>query len=87
MIEHNFDFFEEIEKGIEKQSKNEKTFIVGDLNSHTGQLNDIMETDKYLDETLNDEQNDIFDNTSTDETTCPKRNNRDHVIDDNGKKF
>ena len=51
----------------------EKTFIVGDLNSPTGQLNDIMETDKYLDETLNDEQNDIFDNTSIDETTCPKR--------------
>ena len=46
-----------------------------------------METDKYLDETLHDEQNDIFDNTSIDETTCPKRNNSDHVIDNNGKKL
>ena len=46
-----------------------------------------METDKYLDETLNDEQNVIFDNTSIDETTCPKRNNSDHVIDNNGKKL
>ena len=87
MIEHDFDFFEEIEKGIEKHRKNGKTFIVGDLNSCTGQLNDIMESDKYLDETLKDEQNDIFDNTSIDETTCPKRNNSDHVIDNNGKKL
>ena len=65
----------------------EKTFIVGDLNSRTGQLNDIMETDKYLDGTLNDEQNNIFDNTSIDETTYPKRNKSDHVIDNNGKKL
>lgn len=26
-----------------------KTFIVGDLNSRTGQLSDILEFDKYLD--------------------------------------
>ena len=45
MIEQDFDFFEEIEKGIEKQCKNGKTFIVGDLISCTGQIKDIIETD------------------------------------------
>ena len=66
-------------------SKNGKTFIVGDLNSRTGLLDDILETDKYLDENLNDEQNDNFENILINETVFPKRNNSDHVTDTNGK--
>ena len=37
LIDKDFDFFEEIEKGIEKFSKLGKTFITGDFNSRTAQ--------------------------------------------------
>ena len=45
----DFDFFEEIEKGIEKYCNLGLTYIVGDLNSRTGNLSDILEYDKHLD--------------------------------------
>ena len=47
--ENDIDFFEELEKGIEKYGKLGKTFISGDLNSRTGKLSDILEPDRYLD--------------------------------------
>ena len=42
LIDKDFDFFEEIEKGIEKFSKLGNTFITGDLNSRTAQLLDML---------------------------------------------
>ena len=41
-----FDFFDEIEIGIEKFGKLGNTFITGDFNSRTAQLSDILPCDK-----------------------------------------
>ena len=46
--DQNFDFCEEIEKGLEKYSKMGKTYIVGDLNSRTAKESDILDFDIYL---------------------------------------
>ena len=54
-VDKDFDFFEEIEKGIEKYNNLGKTFITGDLNSRTGQLSDILQSDKYLDDDDDDD--------------------------------
>ena len=78
-------FIEEIEKGLEKFSRLGKTYVTGDLNSRTGQLSDFLDYDKYLDDIFqtDDMEDDILnyvDNLST-------RRNKDHVIDNNGKKL
>ena len=83
--DRDFDFFEEIEKGLEKFSRLGKTYFTGDLNSRTGQLSDFLDYDKYLDDIFqtDDMEDDILnyiDNLST-------RRNKDHVIDNNGKKL
>ena len=49
LTDRDFDFYEEIEQGIKRFKNMGKTFIVGDLNSRTGQLSDVLEFDKYLD--------------------------------------
>lgn len=89
LIDKDFDFFEEIENGIEKFSKVGKTYITGDLNSRTAQLLDILEFDKYLDVNDNDK---IYDDDNNDdfflhEEILPIRHNKDHVIDNNGRKL
>ena len=89
MIDKDFDFFEEIENGIEKFSKVGKTYITGDLNSRTAQLLDILEFDKYLDvnnddKLYNDDKNAAF---FFHEEILPIRHNKDHVIDINGRRL
>ena len=85
--ENDFDFFEELEKGIEKFGKYGKTFITGDFNSRTGQLSDVLEPDRYLDKYFDSENN--FDvNAYFRFSNVPSiRNNMDHIIDNNGRKL
>ena len=80
MIDKDFDFFEEIEKGKEKFNRMGDTFITGDFNSRTAQLLDILLFDKYLDDDDDDDTNISYKNTKM-------RRNKDHVIDNNGKKL
>ena len=85
----DFDFYEEIEKGIEHFKNMGKTFIVGDLNSRTGQLSDILEFDKYLDieEDFDDENIEYNKLLSPTQKVCPVRKNEDKVIDSYGRKL
>ena len=81
LIDQDFDFFDEIEKGVEKYGQLGKTCITGDLNSRTGNLSDILEYDKYLD---------CFEELDTENinTHFPViRNNPGKVIDCNGKRL
>ena len=52
-------FFEDIEIGLERYSEMGKTFIVGDFNSRTAQIEDILELDKYLDDDTELDDTDI----------------------------
>ena len=54
-----FDFFEDIEIGLERYSEMGKTFIVGDYNSRTAQIEDILEFDNYLDDDTELDDTDI----------------------------
>ena len=83
--DRDFDFFEEIEKGLEKYSKMGKTYIVGDLNSRTAQESDILDFDKYLDDIQKDEDDDDFLNDYL--NSIYTRNNKDHVVDSNCHKL
>ena len=86
--DQNFDFFEEIEKGLEKYSKMGKTYIVGDLNSRTAQESDILDFDIYLDNIQKDDDDDDDDDFLNDYlNSIYSRNNKDHVIDKNGRKL
>ena len=59
--DRDFDFFEEIEKGLEKYNVLGKTYVTGDLNSRTGQFSDVLDYDKYLDDIFeNDDMEDDF---------------------------
>jgi hypothetical protein len=71
--------FEEIEKGIEKYSKLGKVYVIGDFNSRTSDLNDILEYDRYLDV-------DYDDALMVEINNIPIRLNHDNCIDNNGKK-
>ena len=83
--DQNFDFFEEIEKGLEKYSKMGKTYIVGDLNSRTAQESDILDFDIYLDNIQKDDDDDDDDFLNDYLNSIYSRNN--HVIDKNGRKL
>ena len=66
-----------------------KTFIVGDLNSRTGQLSDILEFDKYLDieEDFDDDNIEYNELLSTMQNVFPVHKNEDKVIDSHGWKL
>ena len=51
----DFDFFEEVEKGLEKYNKMGKNYVTGDLNSRTALLSDILDFDAYLDRDHDDD--------------------------------
>ena len=88
LIDKDFDFFEEIEKGIEKFSKLGKTFITGDFNSRTAQLSDILHFDKYLDDDDDDDDDhNDDDGNSVDFNNLSERRNKDLLIDNNGRKL
>ena len=57
--DRDFDFFEDIEIGLERYSEMGKTFIIGDFNSRTAQNVDILEFDKYLDDDTELDDTDI----------------------------
>ena len=48
MKDKNVDFFEEIEKGLEKFSKLGKTHVAVDFNARTAVLSDTLEFHAYL---------------------------------------
>ena len=83
--DQDFDFFEEIEKGLEKYNKMGKTYVVGDLNSRRAEQSDILDFDKYLDNIENDESDDEILNDYLNMVCI--RNNQDKTIDNNGKKL
>ena len=76
----DFDFFEEIEKVLEKYSKMGKTYVTGDFNARTATLSDILDFDAYL-----DPENNI--QGETDINSFPIRKNQDTTADSNGQKL
>ena len=76
----DFDFYEEIEKDLEKYSKMGKTYITGDFNARTATLPDILDFDAYLDPE-NDTQGEF------DINSLPIRKNQDTTADSNGQKL
>ena len=81
LIGHDFNFFEEIEKGIEHYGPLGATCIVCDFNARTGNLSDIISSDIYLNVTGDHVQdNDNIDNLNV-------RLNSDHVTDNYGHKL
>jgi len=81
LIGHDFDFFEEIEKGIEHYGPLGATCIVGDFNARTGNLSDIISNDIYLNVTGDHVQ----DNKNVDNLNV--RLNADRIIDNYGQKL
>ena len=45
---NNFDFFENIEAGLEKYKSLGTCFVMGDLNSRTSNLQDVLGYDMYI---------------------------------------
>ena len=91
LIDKHFDFLEEIEKGIEKFKRLGDTFIIGVFNSRTAQLSHVLLFDKYLDAAVaataaaaDDDDDDV---TNISYENVIMRRNKDHVIDNNGKKL
>ena len=75
---NNFDFFEQIESDIEKYKPLGKIFLIGDLNSRTSNISDILDYDSYLD---------YFDSDLSNFVNIIPRANKDHVIDAHGHKL
>ena len=74
----DFDFYDEIEKGIEKYSNKGKTFVTGDLNARTSNLTDIGDEDFVLNQDLS--CNDSY-------TNIQSRANSDNTVDSNGRRL
>lgn len=65
-----------------------KTYVTGDLNSRTAKVSDILEFDEYLDFHDDTQSNNFNDGSNNGElNTLPTRQNKDHVIDNNGQKL
>ena len=75
---NNFDFFEQIETNIEKYKPLGKIFLIGDLNSRTSNISDILEYDSYLD---------YFDSELSNVVDIIPRVNKDHTIDAHGQRL
>jgi hypothetical protein len=69
--QHDFDFFEQIEIGIEKYKLHGKIFCCGDLNARTPNVPDTLNSDVYLDQNANFTLN---------TNHLPVRSNRDHMV-------
>jgi len=72
-----FDFFEELETGIEKYASLGKLFLTGDLNSRCSDKNDLLSFDPYID----------VDNQLSDHVIVLPRASMDHVIDTHGNRL
>lgn len=73
----DYNFWDEIEKGIEQYSVSGKVYISGDMNGRTSNFSDILNFDRFL------ENNDLF----TDTSHIPMRFNKDLAIDSHGRKL
>ena len=78
----DLEFFEEVEKGLEKYSKMGKTYVTGDFNSRTATLSDILDFDAYLD--IDDDENIQH---ILNMSNLPERQNQDTVSDKNGERL
>ena len=74
----DINFFDEIEKGLEKFDKLGKTYITGDFNSRTATLSDILDLDVY-------DENDFQIILTL--SSLPERQKQDHVTDINGQRL
>lgn len=74
---NNFDFYDEIESGIERYKSKGKCFIFGDMNSRTSDESDIIDYDKYLDHDL----------LISYYLKIPKRISQDSIIDNPGNRL
>ena len=72
----DYNYWDEIEKGIELYSNLGKVYITGDMNGRTACFSDILEFDKYI------ENNDLF----LDMSHIPPRSNKDSKLDSHGRK-
>ena len=73
----DFNYWDEIEKGIELYSNLGKVFITGDMNGRISNLSDVLDFDKYL------ENNDLF----IDISQIPPGSNEDNTLDSHGRKL
>ena len=73
----DFNYWDEIEKGIELYSNLEKAFITGDMNGRISSLSDVLDFDKYL------ENDDLF----IDISQIHPRSNKDSILDSHGRKL
>ena len=77
-------FSKKLKRVLKNTTKMEKTFVVGYLNSRIGCLSDILESDRYLDAEIDD--NDIYDDEfSRDNNILKNRKNMDNIVDNNGR--
>ena len=72
-----FDFFEQLELGIEKYKSRGKCFIIGDLNSRTSNLKDFLEIDENVDDDFLLQKN----------ANLKQRVSKDKIIDNYGKRL
>ena len=70
---NDFDFFEELESGLERYKSKGKCFIFGDFNCRTSNMSDILHYDEYIDP-------DFFKH-------CKYRISKDKIIDNQGKQL
>ena len=73
----DFNYWDEIEKGIELYSNLGKVFITGDMNGRISSLSDLLDFDKYL------ENDDLF----IDISQIHPRSNKDSILDSHGRKL
>ena len=73
----NFDYWDELEKGVEQYSNLGKVFLTGDFNGRISNFSDILDFDRYL------ENNDLF----MDVSQIPPRTNKDNNLDSHGRKL
>lgn len=77
---NSFDFFEEIESGIERYKTKGKCFIFGDFNCRTSNASDILKYDEFID-------HDPYLSNLSNYINIPARTSRDKVIDNPGKRL
>ena len=73
----DYNYWDEIEKGIEIYSTFAKVFVVGDMNGRTSDFPDILDFDRYL------EDYDLF----TDISHIPMCVNQYLIVDSHGRKL
>ena len=73
----SFDFFEEIESGIERYETKGKCFIFGDLNSRTASVSDTLDYDEYIEQDIQ----------LPNYVNIPTRVSKDRIVDNLGRRL